>query len=146
MNLQKLNIGINSQGNKCVYCLKKFGLLLYIMIEWDIVINNIIKNYNYNNPDYLEIGVQHGITFNKINSSKKDGVDPCIYGSYDFINYKMTSDIFFKEHINKKYDIIFIDGLHTAYQVTKDIYNSINCLKNGGIIILDDVYPHSENE
>ena len=58
----------------------------------------------------------------------------------------MTSDEFFKSHINKKYDIIFIDGLHTAYQVSKDLYNSIKNLKNGGIIILDDVFPHNENE
>jgi hypothetical protein len=58
----------------------------------------------------------------------------------------MESDDFFKNHIQKKYDVIFIDGLHTAYQVTKDIYNSINNLNDGGIIIIDDIYPHSENE
>lgn len=116
------------------------------MLERVTVINDIIKKYNYKNPDYLEIGVQYGITFKDVNSDSKDGVDPGIYGNYEFINYKMTSDIFFKDHINKKYDIIFIDGLHTAYQVTKDIYNSIKNLKNGGIIILDDVFPHNENE
>lgn len=116
------------------------------MIERDLVINKVISKYNFKNPDYLEIGVQHGITFTKVNSINKDGVDPCIYGKYDFINYKMTSDDFFANHINKKYDIIFIDGLHTAYQVSKDIYNSIKNLKKGGIIILDDVYPHNENE
>jgi hypothetical protein len=116
------------------------------MIDRVTIINQIISKYNFINPDYLEIGVQHGITFNGVNSINKDGVDPCIYGNYDFIKYKMGSDEFFKNHINKKYDIIFIDGLHTAYQVSKDIYNSINNLKNGGFIILDDVYPHSENE
>jgi hypothetical protein len=116
------------------------------MVERVSVINQIISKYKLNNPDYLEIGVQHGVTFNLVNSINKDGVDPCIYGAYNFINYKMCSDDFFSKHITKKYDIIFIDGLHTAYQVTKDIYNSINNLKSGGFIILDDVYPHNENE
>lgn len=110
------------------------------------VINKIISKYNMINPNYLEIGVQHGLTFNNVNSINKDAVDPCIYGNYTFIKYKMLSDDFFKSYIEKKYDIIFIDGLHTAYQVSKDIYNSINNLNTGGFIILDDVYPHNENE
>jgi hypothetical protein len=116
------------------------------MIDRANIINNIISKYNLINPEYLEIGVQHGVTFNQVNSINKDGVDPCIYGNYNFINYKIEADEFFKNHINKKYDIIFIDGLHTAYQVSKDIYNSIKNLNNGGFIILDDVYPHHENE
>jgi hypothetical protein len=116
------------------------------MIERYDAINRIISKYNLNNPYYLEIGVQHGATFNKVNSINKDAVDPCIYGEYDFINFKMLSDEFFSKHITKKYDIIFIDGLHTAFQVSKDIYNSINNLNNGGFLILDDVFPHNENE
>ncbi len=46
----------------------------------------------------------------------------------------------------KKYDIIFIDGLHVAYQVTIDLMNSLKHLTPGGFIIFDDVYPHRENE
>jgi hypothetical protein len=109
-------------------------------------INKLIKFHNLSNPTYLEIGVWKGETFKNINSNNKDGVDPGQYCDCDYVNYKMTSDDFFKNHINKKYDIIFIDGLHTAYQVSKDIYNSINNLTDGGWIILDDVYPHCEYE
>jgi hypothetical protein len=116
------------------------------MIQRHILINSIIKNYNLINPTYLEIGVWTGGTFNYINTSNKDGVDPGQYCDCNIVNYKMTSDIFFNSHIQKKYDIIFIDGLHTAYQVTKDIYNSINNLNDGGWIILDDVFPHCEYE
>jgi hypothetical protein len=115
-------------------------------IKREHVINKLIDKYNLKNPYYLEIGVQYGSTFLNVNSTNKDGVDPCIYGNYDFINFKMTSDDFFANHIQKKYDIIFIDGLHTAYQVSKDIYNSLNNLNEGGFIILDDVYPHKESE
>ena len=88
------------------------------------VINEIIHKYELDNPLYLEIGVWHGDTFKDINTNNKDGVDPNQYCECSYVNYKMTSDEFFKNHINKKYDIIFIDGLHTAYQVSKDIFNS----------------------
>ena len=106
------------------------------------LINNLC--YRIKAKKYLEIGINDAHNFNNIICDYKVGVDPnpnCQHGTL-----KTTSDEFFKNHINKKYDIIFIDGLHTAYQVTKDIYNSINNLKKGGIIILDDVYPHNENE
>jgi hypothetical protein len=116
------------------------------MPERHDVINYIISAYKLQNPHYLEIGVQAGNTFRNIKSTNKDGVDPCIYGRNQYINYEMLSDIFFSQHITKKYDIIFIDGLHTAYQVSKDIYNALNHLNPGGFIILDDVYPHGENE
>lgn len=109
-------------------------------------INKIINKYNLINPKYLEIGVWEGVTFRFINSNYKDGVDPGQYCETEYVNYKMTSDEFFKNHIKTKYDIIFIDGLHTAYQVSKDIYNSINNLNDGGWIILDDVFPHCKEE
>jgi len=108
-------------------------------------INSLFERYGLDNPEYLEIGVQYGITFKNVESSKKDGVDPGIYTDSPYVNYKMTSDKFFETN-TKKYDFIFIDGLHTAYQVTKDIYNSINSLKDGGVIMLDDVFPHEEKE
>lgn len=110
------------------------------------IINKIIQEYNLNNPYYLEIGVWAGETFKYINTINKDGVDPGQYCNCDYVNYKMTSDLFFYNHIKRKYDIIFIDGLHTAFQVSKDIFNSIQNLNPGGWIILDDVFPHSENE
>ncbi len=109
------------------------------------VINKLIERYGYNNPEYLEIGVWQGDTFKFVNSNKKDGVDPGQYCECKLVNYKMTSDDFFKIN-TKKYDIVFIDGLHTAYQVSKDIFNSVKCLNNNGVIILDDVYPHNEKE
>jgi hypothetical protein len=109
-------------------------------------INNIIYKYNLQNPKYLEVGVWYGGTFKHINTNFKDGVDPAQYCECEYVNYRMTSDEFFKNHIKQKYDIVFIDGLHTAHQVSKDIYNSINNLNDGGWIVLDDVFPHAEEE
>jgi hypothetical protein len=115
------------------------------MLDRHTLINSLFNKYNLINPVYLEIGVWEGTTFKHINSINKDGVDPGQYCDSDYVNYKMNSDNFFLNN-HKKYDFIFIDGLHTAHQVSKDIFNSIKCLNPGGIIMLDDVFPHNKNE
>tara|TARA_B100000900_G_C20595580_1_gene723270 strand:+ start:3143 stop:3799 length:657 start_codon:yes stop_codon:yes gene_type:complete len=110
------------------------------------LINYLFQKYSLKNPHYLEIGVWQGKTFKNVNSNNKDGVDPGQYCECKYVNYKMTSDDFFINNKEKKYDFIFIDGLHTAFQVAKDIKNSLEHLNDGGIIMLDDVFPHCERE
>ncbi len=103
------------------------------------IINKIIELNSYAN--YLEIGINNGLCFKKINCSKKTGVDP----NSDHATYKMTSDDFFETlKPEDKFDIIFIDGLHLEMQVDKDIENSIKYLKENGTIILHDCNPPSE--
>ena len=116
------------------------------MTQREKIINDLFGKYGLINPSYLEIGVWTGATFKHVNSTNKDGVDPGQYCDCNYVNYKMTSDDFFVNHKRNKYDFIFIDGLHTAYQVSKDIFNAINSLNDGGIIMLDDVYPHAKRE
>lgn len=112
------------------------------------VINFLIKEHNFNNPKYLEIGVQRGLTFSNIKSNDKYGVDPSpIQEGIELTNFKMSSDDFFnnlEEHI--KYDLIFIDGLHECHQVAKDFLNSLKHSSIGSLIIFDDVYPNNKNE
>ena len=68
------------------------------------IINSLFKKYNLLNPNYLEIGVWEGNTFKYVNSTNKDGVDPGQYCNSIYVNFKITSDNFFKHHITKKYD------------------------------------------
>ena len=42
------------------------------------------------------------------------------------------------------FDVIFIDGLHLADQVEKDIDNALKFIKEDGFIILHDVNPPTE--
>ena len=97
------------------------------------IIQNIIDLKDF--KSYLEIGTYKNEVFDKIKCKKKIGVDPVSGG-----NIRMTSDNFFKVN-QDKFDIIFIDGLHTYKQVKKDILNSINCLRDGGVILLHDCLP-----
>lgn len=92
---------------------------------------------------YLEIGVRDTKqNFDLINIKHKDGVDPA---PLNHVNYKMTSDAFFKKvNIESKYDIIFVDGLHTAEQVYRDVVNSMKYLSDDGIIVMHDCNPPTE--
>lgn len=110
------------------------------------IINTFIKNNNFKN--YLEIGVFRGQNIREIIAEHKDGVDPTteLGKTIPEINFPITSDEFFKlikDH-NIKYDIIFIDGLHHAEQVDKDIENALNHLVDNGIIVMHDCNPEKE--
>ena len=109
------------------------------------IINYLIEKYKLTN--YLEIGVFKGENIREIKASHKDGVDPGAEGyTPPEANYPMTSDAFFdliKGHEDIKYDIIFIDGLHHADQVEKDIKNALNHIIEGGFILLHDCNPVS---
>jgi hypothetical protein len=109
------------------------------------IINHLISKYGF--KSYLEIGVLKGENIRKVTAAKKDGVDPGAERHVaPEVNFRMTSDDFFELLNSKpdiKYDIVFIDGLHHAEQVKKDIYNSLLHLSPGGFIILHDCNPIS---
>jgi len=103
-------------------------------------IQKSISKFNYNSCKYLEIGTYHNETFNTIPLPirNKFGVDPVSGG-----NIRLTSDDFFNE--NKiKFDVIFIDGLHTYEQCQKDVLNSLSALNKNGIILIHDLLPKNK--
>lgn len=102
--------------------------------RWDLI-NYLINKNNYSS--YLEIGCDDDVLFKKIKIKNKIGVDPVSGGTI-----RKTSNDFFKNN-EKKFDIVFIDGLHHYKQVKQDILNSINFLNEDGIILLHDCMPDS---
>lgn len=102
------------------------------------IINRVIKKIGA--KKYLEIGVDNGQNFESIVCNYKVGVDPDT--SYP-VTFKLTSDNFF--NINTEtFDVIFVDGLHHAEQVYRDIINSLKILNEGGYIICHDLNPPTE--
>lgn len=105
----------------------------------------------YRDPSYLEIGVNQGHTFLPLSARVKVGVDPQFAFDIDRASrsdptstfYSETSDSFFLRSFlsETKFDVIFIDGLHTYDQTLRDLMNSLQCLNDGGVIIVDDVMP-----
>ena len=78
--------------------------------------------------------------FDSVACLDKTGIDPFKGGTL-----RMTSDNFFKKN-KKKFDVIFIDGLHEYPQVKKDAENALRSLKDGGWIALHDFLPKNWKE
>lgn len=107
------------------------------------IINGLIEKHGY--EDYLEIGVntssQWKWNWPNVKIENKDGVDP----NPDVnATYPVTSDEFFEKHISKKYDIVFVDGLHIFEQAYRDIKNSLDNLFENGTIVVHDCNPVTE--
>lgn len=110
------------------------------------IINNLIRWNSY--KSYLEIGFWKGDCYRLIECENKECCDPqpiTEYGEY-ICTYKMTSDEMFSQiSPDKKWDIIFIDGLHISDFVMRDIVNSLRHLNPGGKIVVHDSLPATEN-
>ncbi len=110
-------------------------------MRWDII-NHYIRDRNFSH--YLEIGIGQGVNWNRIECSTKVGVDPSEKAKEIVPDIEqMTSDHFFLAN-NDKFDIIFIDGLHHADQLLRDVRNSLRILNQNGVIICHDLLPDIE--
>jgi len=112
---------------------------------------------------YLEIGVSGGGVFFRVKCRKKIAVDPNfvfnwkgklgemwrnpsnIAASY----FEMTSDQFFSTMSDKTFqgrtvDVVLVDGMHTFDYALRDVINSLKYLSEGGVIIMHDCNPLTE--
>lgn len=115
------------------------------------IINFLISSFG-RDTKYLEIGVRYpSENFNHIQAAQKWSVDPGYEAKENLADFKVTSDEFFEQlsqgrilSKDMKFDVIFIDGLHLAPQVDKDIQNALGYLAEDGFIVLHDCNPPSE--
>ncbi|WP_167350689.1 class I SAM-dependent methyltransferase [Methylobacterium variabile] len=105
-------------------------------------------------PAYLEVGVDKGETFHGLRAGSKIAVDPTFSFDVDAARqqadnqncryFNVTSDQFFQtEAPVHRFDVIYIDGLHTFEQTLRDFLNATVALKPGGVVVIDDVIPAS---
>lgn len=107
------------------------------------LINHLIASKGYRR--YLEIGVRDPRqNFDKVRAQDKHSVDP---DPQRPVTHKLPSDDFFAQRAasadRAPYDMVFIDGLHIADQVERDIVNSLDALAPDGTIVVHDVNPMS---
>ena len=111
-----------------------------INIEWQThtrvqLLQHLINMHNYQH--YLEIGCDKDQVFGNVTVALKEGVDPNRGGTQ-----RMTSDAFFEQD-TRTWDLIFIDGLHTYEQVSRDFDHAFARLNTGGTIVIHDMLPMS---
>src|SRR5206468_6186113 len=98
------------------------------------LINSLLRQRRF--KSYLEISMhteQQNLDY--IHSRRKVHI-ACNSTSHVYNEY----DAFF-EHNAEKFDLIFIDGIHTEAHVLKDIDYAYKRLATGGIIVLHDCMP-----
>jgi hypothetical protein len=97
---------------------------------------------------YLEVGVNRGRTFHGLDFERKVAVDPSF--KFDVADYRregvefhqMPSDEYFSRHaLPQKFDVVFLDGLHTFQQTFRDFCNSLACAHDRTVWLIDDVLP-----
>ncbi len=98
---------------------------------------------------YLEVGVETGQTFFEVSADFKTAVDPKFLfdretapkgNSIEY--FEITSDSFFCDvKRDFKYDLVFLDGLHTWEQTYRDFCNALLITHERSIILLDDIFP-----
>lgn len=107
------------------------------------IINHLISKKNL--KSYLEIGIGDGVNYNQILCDYKENVDIVTdETNSDIVINKMTSDEYFSI-CNRKFDIIFIDGLHTFEQTYTVIMNALKFINYDGFIIAHDTLPPTKN-
>lgn len=107
------------------------------------ILNHLIQTRRFTR--YLEIGLNKSVNFDNVRCDYKISVDPNPACKATFCK---TSDQYFKiiEKWDVKYDLIFIDGLHHADQVERDVDNSLLHLAPSGLIVCHDCNPQAEIE
>jgi hypothetical protein len=115
------------------------------------IIQKVIDRIGADN--YLETGVFNGDCFLEIRCPRKTAVDPVpkiplkqrLKRWHKNLRIKIratTSDDFFSSlEPGARFDVIFIDGLHTCAQALRDVENSLRFLNDGGVILMHDCNP-----
>jgi Methyltransferase domain len=124
------------------------------------LIQKLINKFGFKR--YLEIGVLDGYVFFQLKCKNKIAVDPefqfdskrkfqALKANFSNIRnkfYQVKSDDFFRDTApsllkDKKIDISFVDGMHEFRYVLNDVENSLQYLREDGIIVMHDCNPQS---
>jgi len=107
--------------------------------RWHII-NALIKARNY--ETYLELGATGRVDNPQHNYDQIEVLHKTSVDKKGRVNFRMTTDEFFRQitayHL---YDIIFIDAQHWKECVDRDIANSLEHLKQDGVIVVHDCNP-----
>lgn len=111
------------------------------------IINALLKQTQKRR--YLEVGVRNlEDNFNRIQADFKVCVDPGYEAKVNYATYPVTSDQFFDQLFgeelkieHRQFDVIFLDGLHLADQLYRDIRNALKAIADPGFIVLHDCNP-----
>jgi SAM-dependent methyltransferase len=129
-----LHVRTEGESKPCRACWKMTAMQMW---RWD-VINRLLPS---SDADYLEIGLgAKGRCFPHITADRKVSVDPVETDA----TYCVTSDDYFENHVDRLFDVVFVDGVHHKENAYRDIVNALKVLKPGGAVVVHDCSPETE--
>lgn len=139
----RLTVALAVDYGRAMFALARIWHSLRLRKRYHLL-NYLARKHGY--ARYLEIGVRNPKNnFNRIRVAFKEAVDPAPLAP---IAHTMKSDDFFAKldatNPSVRYDMVFIDGLHIADQVERDVVNSLRYLNPGGVLVLHDCNPPDE--
>ena len=118
------------------------------MVERSDVLQRLLDLFEQ--PRYLEVGVDEGLTFQALTAARKVAVDPRFRftpapDAEAVSHHQVSSDDYFAAHCppGEVFDVIYLDGLHTFEQTLRDLLNAVMRLAPDGIIVINDILPAS---
>lgn len=103
---------------------------------------------------YLEIGVRWGESLRAVHAERKIGIDPVRHPAVAYPLpgeefHECPSDVFFRDVAPSVLEVgsvhaALIDGLHEYGQALRDLLNLEPYMAKGGLVVLDDCNPRSE--
>jgi hypothetical protein len=107
-------------------------------VDRTLFLQHLLDTFGF--QQYLEIGCDRDYNLRGIRAPFRTCVDPGSGG-----NLKITSDSYFANGGPlERFDLVFIDGMHTDEQVIRDVENALSVLQPGGVIVLHDSNPETE--
>jgi hypothetical protein len=107
----------------------------------------------FRRPRYLEIGVNVGVLFLHVRAHGKVGVDPVRrIPRWKRVAHPTTAlrgrlvarpsdDYFARLDPGERFDVVFVDGLHTFEQSLRDVENALEHLAPDGVVLVHDCNP-----
>lgn len=119
------------------------------MVRRDEAIQGLLDLFDQ--PSYLEIGVNAGLTFHGVRAAQKVAVDPAFTFDHeleasrrpDSRYHQVESDTYFLTLARREdvFDVVYLDGLHTYEQTLRDLLNTLQHLHAKSVVVIDDVLP-----
>lgn len=93
--------------------------------------------------DVVEVNAAHG-PWQQLGLPRSPAANAQQLGCRDGINFRAQSSLAFMHETTERFDLIFLDGDHSADAVYQEVAAGLRLLNPGGMILLHDYYPEAQ--
>ncbi len=92
--------------------------------------------------DVVDVNAAHG-PWQQLGLPRAPEANAVRLGCRDRISFRAQSSLAFMQETEERFDLIFLDGDHSANAVYQEVAAGLRLLNPGGVILLHDYYPEA---